>query len=144
MSQTMTNTGQPDQPKVVIAIVRDHQGRFLLVNRKEDGGRLSWIFPGGKQEAGEGDMQTAQREVLEETGVKCHARYKLGERIHPVSGKSITYVFCNYLSGKARVTEPEIMADVTWMSPTEVFSHLQSGIFQPVEKLLRASASPRM
>lgn len=41
----------------------------LKTNRKEGDPTTYWSFPKGKQEKGETDMQTASREVLEETGL---------------------------------------------------------------------------
>lgn len=48
-------------------IVRDDQGRFLLVHERKHG-RL-WFFPAGRVEPGETLEQGAIRETLEETSV---------------------------------------------------------------------------
>lgn len=127
----------PTGEKVVIAIVRNDEGRFLLILRKNQENGLSWIFPGGKKEPRESDAETAQREVLEETGVECAAIQTIGERIHPISGKLIAYVLCEYRNGQAHVTEPDIIAEVSWMRADDVLSHLRSGIYEPVANILR-------
>lgn len=49
------------------AIIADSGGRVLLV--KHSYGKLNWDLPGGKAEANESAQETAQREVLEETGL---------------------------------------------------------------------------
>src|SRR5258708_1072072 len=90
--------------KEVVAVVRD-KNKFLLVQRRVAEGALLWNFPGGKIEAGESDFKAAEREVLEETGVKCRALRKVGERRHPDTGRLVAYVLCDYNSGNARNVE---------------------------------------
>ena len=52
------------------AVVRDDQGRLLLVRRGTEPGRGQWSVPGGRVEPGESGPQAAVREVLEETGLQ--------------------------------------------------------------------------
>ncbi|MGD2102388.1 MAG: NUDIX hydrolase [Acidimicrobiia bacterium] len=52
---------------VGVAIVED--GRILLVKRGSPPGQGLWAVPGGKVEIGEHLIETARREVLEETGL---------------------------------------------------------------------------
>lgn len=47
-------------------LVEDAQGRFLILRRADDG---KWGLPGGGMELGESLMQTAARELLEETNL---------------------------------------------------------------------------
>jgi 8-oxo-dGTP pyrophosphatase MutT (NUDIX family) len=62
----------PDPPPVqglvvvVYAVVRDEDGRVLLVRRIDDG---NWELPGGRVEIGETTSQTVLREVAEESGI---------------------------------------------------------------------------
>src|SRR3954452_5841495 len=51
------------------AIVRDQQGRLLLVKRANPPGRGLWSIPGGRVEPGETARAAVAREVLEETGL---------------------------------------------------------------------------
>lgn len=54
-----------------IAVVA-HQGKTILVQRRNPPSAGMWGFPGGHVELGETAMNAAARELLEETGV--HAR----------------------------------------------------------------------
>ncbi len=51
------------------AVVRDPQGRLLLVRRANEPSRGLWSLPGGRLEAGESAQEAAAREVREETGL---------------------------------------------------------------------------
>jgi ADP-ribose pyrophosphatase YjhB (NUDIX family) len=48
------------------AIVRDDEGRVLLIRRKDNG---QWGFPAGALELGESVLDACRREVREETGL---------------------------------------------------------------------------
>ncbi len=63
-------------PKVGVgAVVRDPQGRLLLVQRAVPPGKGRWALPAGYVDAGEDPREAAAREVREETGleVRCGA-----------------------------------------------------------------------
>ena len=51
------------------AVIRDADGRLLLIRRGHEPGKGLWSIPGGKVEAGESDEDAVAREVLEETGL---------------------------------------------------------------------------
>ena len=51
------------------ALVRDDDGRLLLVRRRNPPGAGLWSVPGGRLEAGEVDASAVVREVAEETGL---------------------------------------------------------------------------
>jgi len=50
---------------VVAALIRDEAGRVLLVRKR---GTQAFMQPGGKRDAGEGDIAALAREVVEELG----------------------------------------------------------------------------
>ncbi|KAI1384184.1 NUDIX hydrolase domain-like protein [Hypoxylon trugodes] len=67
----MATTSPPYHPRVgVAALIRDAQGRFVMGKRKGNHGGGTWQFPGGHLEMGETLIACAERETLEETGLK--------------------------------------------------------------------------
>jgi len=55
--------------------VIDGQGQILLIQRSDN---HRWAMPGGALEVGETPAEGVLREVLEETGVHCHAKTLVG------------------------------------------------------------------
>ncbi|PVE26010.1 NUDIX hydrolase [Microvirga sp. KLBC 81] len=51
--------------EIVTALIRDKQGRVLLVRKN---GTASFMQPGGKREANESDLMALAREIREELG----------------------------------------------------------------------------
>lgn len=64
-----TNSAQPQPTIGVGTIILDGHGRVLLIRREKAPARGQWSIPGGCQEPGETIVQTAAREVKEETGI---------------------------------------------------------------------------
>lgn len=63
------------------AAIFDADGRVLLVRHTY--GRLNWEVPGGFSEPGESPIETAVREVREETGLEVVARCLTGYYYEP-------------------------------------------------------------
>src|ERR1700751_2623495 len=60
------------------AVVKDGQGRLLLIKRGHAPGAGLWSLPGGRIEPGETDAEALVREVREETGLAVEAGHLLG------------------------------------------------------------------
>ena len=123
--------------KIVVAIVRK-ENEVLMARRKINEGNLHWQFPGGKLKEYETEYQAAEREIFEETGVKCKTIEKLGERVHPANGKAIAYILCEYVSGSAAVKDSNELDRVEWMTPSVIFQKITSDLFKPVRNYLQS------
>ena len=69
---TRENREYPDRPYVGVGVIVFRDQEVLLVKRKKDPHKGQWSIPGGRQMLGETAGEAAQRELLEETGVKVH------------------------------------------------------------------------
>lgn len=85
-------------------VYRRRLGRlFFLVVQHENGGH--WGFPKGHVAAGESEMETARREVAEETGLHVHFREGFFERIYYLTPKDRRKEVVYFLS---RVRRPRV------------------------------------
>ena len=84
---------EEQKPILAMGLVK-HNGKILIIERANKEPGMAWAFPGGEVEPGETPDHTAQREVFEETGVKCENCRLIHERIHPVTKRHILYFAC--------------------------------------------------
>ena len=94
-----TISAVPDSPPLIPcvgAVIRDEQGRFLLVQRAHDPGRGLWSLPGGRVEPGESDAQALRREVAEEVGLDVRVGGLAGEVRRPGPAGAV-FVIRDYL-----------------------------------------------
>ncbi|WP_042389686.1 NUDIX hydrolase [Streptacidiphilus melanogenes] len=124
-------TGQPVAAAVVVA-----NGRVLLVRRAVPEGDLVWQLPAGKVEPGETVPEAAARETYEETGLSVDAQMLLGSRVHPATGRHMSYVVCALVTGVAHVADAEELAEVAWVAHDELPGYVPYGLFGPVQDYL--------
>jgi 8-oxo-dGTP diphosphatase len=118
-------------------IVRD--GMLLMVRRRRQEGALEWAGPSGNVEPGETPEQAAVREVAEEVGLTVVVERRLGERVHPATGRHLVYLVCRIVAGEPAVVDDEEISAVEWCdlaSVEERWAGLPGGIFAPVREYL--------
>lgn len=130
MTETIT-----EKPGISAAIIVDG-GRVLMVRRRISEGELMWQFPAGAIEDGEGAEDAAVRETAEETGLTVKAQRLLGERIHPKTGRLMSYTACEPVSGNAHVADDDELDAVAWVSHGEIADYVPYGLFGPVQEYL--------
>jgi len=126
-----------EQPVVAAAIVVSG-GRVLMIRRRVAEGELSWQFPAGKIELGESPQEAAVREAYEETGLIVRVTRSLGQRLHPVTGRTMVYVACELVAGRAQVMDDREVAEVAWCSRADVAERVPYPMFGPVQVYLDA------
>jgi 8-oxo-dGTP diphosphatase len=103
------------------AVIKDRDGRLLLIKRGHEPGAGLWSLPGGRIEPGETHQQAVAREVLEETGLRVECRRLLGTAELPGLDGAVIHV-SDYL---AEVTGGELgagddAADARWVAAAEL------------------------
>lgn len=121
-------------PVAAAVIIQDR--RVLLIQRRVPEGDLVWQFPAGKVEPGESAEDAAVRETFEETGLTVVAKSRLGERVHPATGRLMMYVACDVVSGEAHPASPEEVAAVAWCSGADLPAFVPHGFFGPGQRHL--------
>ncbi|BFO14246.1 hypothetical protein SHKM778_06340 [Streptomyces sp. KM77-8] len=133
----MTQQKTDERPGIAAAIVV-HEDRVLMVRRRVSEGQLSWQFSAGEIEPGEAREDAAVRETQEETGLDVAAVKLLGERVHPKTGRLMSYTVCEVLGGTARVADAEELAELAWIAHDEIPQYVPCKLFEPVQDYLDA------
>jgi 8-oxo-dGTP diphosphatase len=82
-------------PKVAVGVVVEHEGRLLLVRRRNAPEQGKWAIPAGFVDAGEDPARAAEREGLEETGLQLRvtALVEVYARQGPTEGADILIIY---------------------------------------------------
>ena len=125
-------------PRVGIGAFIIKDGKFLMGKRKGSHGEGSWSVPGGHLEFGESFADTAEREVLEETGLAIkNVRFgALTNDYFEKEGKHYVtiWMLSEYESGEATILEPDKFVDQDWFT----LDTLPSPLFLPWNQLLKS------
>ncbi len=114
------------------------KGDYLLLGKRLDShGDTVWQFPGGHLEIGESVKQCAVREVREETGLDVAEMRQSGytDELFSKAGRNYVtlYISANYISGEARVLEPEKCQCWQWFH----YNKMPAPLFEPITNLLK-------
>lgn len=130
----------PYSPVTGVGVLVWRERRLLLGQRRLANGGFCWQFPGGHLEKGETVSACAEREVLEETGLRVRGLRHLGftDSVFTVNGRDYLTLLlsCDYLSGEADVREPEKCAAWQWFD----YPRLPSPLFEPIEIFMKQPA----
>ena len=105
------------------AVVKDEQGRLLLIKRGHEPGAGLWSLPGGRIEPGETDAEALVREMLEETGLKVAPGRLLGNVKRPGLDGDVIDIrdyAATVISGTLRAGDDA--ADAMWASVADLGS----------------------
>ena len=119
----------PDRPYVGVGVIVFRDKEVLLVQRNKEPNKGQWSIPGGSQLLGETASEAAQRELLEETGVKVDRLFLVDvvDSIIPgVEGKiKYHYTLVDYMgqwqSGESRPGDDA--KEVRWVRLNELSSY---------------------
>ena len=133
------------QPKLAAIAVVIHEGRVLLVRRKNAPDAGLWGFPGGHVDPGETALAAAARELAEETGVVATPERYLTNidvierdatgalRFHFL----LAAVLCRYVSGTPQAADD--VSDAAWV-PLRDIVRLQTS--DSVQEVIALAGDP--
>jgi len=115
------------------AVVRDREGRLLLVRRGHAPSEGLWSVPGGRVEDGETPEHAAAREVLEETGLQV----EVGKLLASVRiGDYLVHDFAAEVTG-GELRAGDDASDVRWCSFEEAeLLPLTPGLLDELRRML--------
>lgn len=94
-------------------------------------GEGTWTFPGGKCDFGETYIESAYRELLEETSIKMNKNkakvFYIKDQIVPDAHFLTVGIICEDFEGTAKAMEPEEITKWEWFD----IDNLPSPIFKP-------------
>jgi ADP-ribose pyrophosphatase YjhB (NUDIX family) len=107
--------------RCVGGIVRDGEGRLLLVRRGRPPGAGLWSVPGGRVEPGEDDAAAVARELKEETGLDVVVGALAGSVDRPGLNGAV-YEIHDYAATVAGgvLRAGDDAAEVRWVTPAEL------------------------
>lgn len=126
----------PAERAPIVAAVIVANGQVLLVRRGVAEGELSWQFPAGEVEPGETSEDAAVRETYEETGLTISVTKRLGERVHPTTGRTMVYVAGDVIAGTALVGDEGDLAEFTWCDRAGLTERVPHPFYGPVQGYL--------
>jgi 8-oxo-dGTP diphosphatase len=130
-----------ERPAIAVAVIV-HEGKVLLVRRRVKEGALSWQFPAGEVEPGEAPEEAAVRETSEEVSLRVRPLRLLGERIHPATGRSMSYTACEVIEGEARVADDQELDQLAWCTREDLTELVPFPLYGPVQEHLDSMVLP--
>ena len=126
-----------DTPKVGVGVFLVRDVDIFLMRRKGSHGAGEWSLPGGHMKPGETFVETAAREVLEETGVVIDGVTDLGFTNDIMLSEGLHYVTLFFkakwdTSQEPEIKEPEFHDGSMWCNPT----HMPEDTWSPLKKFL--------
>jgi ADP-ribose pyrophosphatase YjhB (NUDIX family) len=108
-------------PKVVVGVIPELDGRALLLRRAIEPRYGAWTFPGGFMEIDETLEECAAREALEETGLHVRVLDLVGVYSRPgAPGPGIVSVVFHGTVGSGQAEPGREALETRWFAPDEI------------------------
>ncbi|HLI38417.1 MAG TPA: NUDIX domain-containing protein [Streptosporangiaceae bacterium] len=107
--------------RAVGAVIRDGDGRLLLIKRGHEPGAGLWSLPGGRVKANETDTDAVEREIKEETGLNVKAGHLIGRVRRPGPDGAVLDIrdYAATVAG-GTLAPGDDAADARWVAPADL------------------------
>lgn len=107
--------------RVIAGLAIDADRRVLVGRRPEHKAFPSqWEYPGGKAEAGEGDVHTLIREWQEELGVTPTVGHRIGRLALTLDVAVVLTLYHVRIGNQVPQPSPDAHTQLQWVTPTEL------------------------
>ena len=130
---------------VIVYVLRQVKGVTRVLFLRRSGGKYegSWWPVAGTPEAGEAPLETAKRELKEETGLSPESWQSFGADIPNVDGVRVLKAFVVYIGENEEVRLNYEHDDMRWLSADEALNIVPKGSRQFIEHLVTNFIEPR-
>jgi 8-oxo-dGTP diphosphatase len=89
-------------------------------------GGIEYVFPGGKIEENENEEAAAVREAHEETSLLVRVVARIGERLHPKTGREMVYYHAEVMGGHLSVNDPknDDISELIWITRKSLSAYM--------------------
>jgi 8-oxo-dGTP diphosphatase len=143
-------------PKPCANAVVVEDGRVLLARRAYAPWKGGWGSPGGFCERGEHPIETLEREVLEETGLRVRATGYLGVWVDDYADEpgldeneiiNVAYYLAERVGGDERDHDPDEVSELAWFAWDELPAELAppgtlAGVLEAAQELAGVRLQP--
>jgi len=117
--QSQEEQSKPIRVDVVAGCILQQNGKYLLVQERQQKVYGLWNLPAGHVDEGETIEQAAVREVMEETGYKVNLLEKIGI-YHESAERAVKHIFSAEITGGELTVDKDELLDAKWLSYTDV------------------------
>jgi ADP-ribose pyrophosphatase YjhB (NUDIX family) len=133
--------GNRKYKKVAVAIVKNPQGKYLIVKRRDkkesvDGSVLEWAFPGTECDSDEVSREELARFVMSETGYLIKPDKKISERKYHPFGYELSYFESELLGTDKEAFELDKLDGFAWVDKSEFSKYFSTNIDIGLRKFL--------
>ncbi len=117
-------------PDNVMTIPKLKNKKFILVcQKREPINKRNYEFPSGWVNKGEKPVESASRELLEETGYKSLIKPKKLLTLYPEPGRLSKYMTCYYSNKLKKITKPERGIKIIYCDKKKIIQLIKIGKF---------------
>ena len=103
LDRILVETVDKKKYKAAVAIIRDNDKWLLGLAKTNDDRDKKWVFVGGGIKRGETPPKAAEREAMEESGLKCKA---ISDVIRDHDHDDVAFIACKYTGSRRDIPEP--------------------------------------